>query len=165
MRQDWPERPRKREEEKLDPHVYERGINGLTVQEATDRATGRIIKILGRSGEGYTEFERRLVHSAVRAALISQIGRASLYRIAGILVADRRDEGAHRDTSLAVAYVDSLRKAFFDGFAVGEWVLTPLGEGEVRYVSEDGAAVVELESGEVWLPVEGLSPPAHPEAS
>ena len=34
IRQDWLSVPRRREEERLDPHVYKRGINGLTVEEA-----------------------------------------------------------------------------------------------------------------------------------
>ena len=38
IRQDWLSVPRRREEERLDPHVYKRGINGLTVEEASRRA-------------------------------------------------------------------------------------------------------------------------------
>ena len=105
IRQDWLSVPRRREEERLDPHVYKRGINGLTVEEALRRAFPRVIDILRRSGEEYSEFEQQLVRQTVRACLISQVSRANLYRIAGILVADRRDEGAHIDTSLALAEV------------------------------------------------------------
>ena len=50
-RQDWLSVPRRREDERLDPHVYERGINGLTVEEASARAFPRVMDILGRSGE------------------------------------------------------------------------------------------------------------------
>src|SRR5215213_3230098 len=161
IRQDWLSIPRRREEERLDPHVYKRGINGLTVEEALRRAFPRVMDILGRSGEEYSEFERQLVRQTVRACLISQVSRANLYRIAGILVADRRDEGAHIDTSLALAYVAALREAFLTELSVGERVQTPLGSGEVRYVSGDGAnAAVKLDGGsrrEVWLPVEVLS--------
>lgn len=155
IRQDWLSVPRRREEERLDPHVYERGINGLTVEEAVGRAFPRVMGILGRSGESYSEFERQLVRQTIRACLISQVSRANLYRIAGILVADRRDEGAHRETSLALAYVAALRRAFLSELAVGERVATSYGAGEVRYVSEDGSnAVVGLYSGaEVWLKV------------
>ena len=74
--------------------------------------------ILARSGEEYSEFERQLVRQTVRACLISQVSRANLYRIAGILVADRRDEGAHIDTSLALAYVAALREAFITELSV-----------------------------------------------
>ena len=84
-----------------------------------------------------------------------------LYRIAGILVADRRDEGAHLGRSLALAYVGALREAFLKELAVGEQIQTPVGTGEVRYVSEDGQnAAVKLDGGsrrEVWLPIEVLS--------
>ena len=160
-RQDWLSVPRRREEERLDPHVYKRGINGLTVEEALRRAFPRVIDILGRSGEEYSEFELQLVRQTVRACLISQVSRANLYRIAGILVADRRDEGAYIDTSLALAYVAALRQAFLTELSVGERVRTPLGSGEVRYVSEDGAnAAIKLDSDyEVWLPVQSVSRP------
>jgi hypothetical protein len=161
IRQDWLSVPRRREEERLDPHVYKRGINGLTVEEALRRAFPRVIDILRRSSEEYSEFEQQLVRQTVRACLISQVSRANLYRIAGILVADRRDEGAHRDTSLALAYVAALRKAFLTELSVGERVQTPLGFGEVRYVSGDGAnAAVKLDNDyEVWLPAERVSRP------
>lgn len=156
-RQEWLSVPRRREEERLDPHVYARGINGLTVEQAVARATPRVIAILERSGEEYSEFERQLVRQTIRACLISQVSRANLYRIAGILVADRRDEGAHLGRSLALAYVEALREAFLPQLAVGERIQTPMGTGEVRYISEDGAnAAVRLEGGsgrEVWLPV------------
>lgn len=160
FRQEWLSVPRRREAERLDPHVYARGINGLTVEEALERAFPRIVGILERSGEKYSEFERRGVKRAARACLISQVSRANLYRIAGILVADRRDEGAHPGTSLAVAYVAALREAFLNDISVGEQVETAFGVGEVRYVSEDGAnAAIMLETGgrEVWLPVEKVS--------
>jgi hypothetical protein len=160
-RQGWLSVPRRREEERLDPHVYARGINGLTVEEAVNRAFPRVMDILARSGEEYSEFERQLVKQTIRACLISQVSRANLYRIAGILVADRRDEGAHRDRSLAVAYVAALREAFLKELAVGEQVQTPVGSGEVRYISEDGGnAAIKLDNGsrrEVWLPVDVLS--------
>jgi hypothetical protein len=160
-RQDWLSVPRRREEERLDPHVYKRGINGLTVEEALRRAVPRVMDILERSGEEYSEFERQLVRQTVRACLISQVSRANLYRIAGILVADRRDEGAYLGTSLALAYVAALREAFLTELSVGERVQTPLGFGEIRYVSEDGAnAAIKLDSDyEVWLPVQRVSRP------
>ena len=146
--------PRRRDDERLDPHVYERGINGLTVEEAVKRAAPRVLGILGRSGESYSEFEVELVRQAVRAALISQVSRANLYRIAGILVADRRDEGAHLGNSLALAYVAALREAFLGGLSVGERVVTSDGPGEVRYVSDNEDNVVVRLAGdrEVWLP-------------
>src|SRR5215218_1363113 len=125
IRQDWLSVPRRREEERLDPHVYKRGINGLTVEEALRRAFPRVIDILKRSGEDYSEFEQQLVRQTVQACLISQVSRANLYRIAGILVADRRDEGAHIDTSLALAYVAALREAFLTELSVGERAQTP----------------------------------------
>jgi hypothetical protein len=105
-----------------------------------------------------------LVRQNLRACLISQVSRANLYRIAGILVADRRDEGAHIDTSLALAYVAALREAFLTELSVGERVRTPLGSGEVRYVSGDGAnAAVKLDNDyEVWLPAESVSRPGAP---
>src|SRR5919107_4007591 len=161
MRQEWLSVPRRREEERLDPHVYARGINGLTVEEATRRAYPRVMAILRRSGEEYSEFEGQLVRQAIRACLISQVSRANLYRIAGILVADRRDEGAHLGRSLALAYVAALREAFLWELAVGEKIQTPVGTGEVRYISEDGEnAAIKLDGEsrrEVWLPVEVLS--------
>ena len=161
IRQNWLSVPRRREDERLDPHVYARGINGLTVEEASGRAFPRVMDILGRSGEEYSEFERQLVKQTIRACLISQVSRANLYRIAGILVADRRDEGAHLGESLALVYVAALREAFLRELAVGEHVQTPVGTGEVRYISEDGDnAAVRLDGGsrrEVWLPVEVLS--------
>lgn len=154
-RQDWLSVPRRREEERLDPHVYKRGVNGLTVEEAVGRAYPRVMEILGRSGEEYSEFEEQLVRQTMRACLISQVSRANLYRIAGILVADRRDEGAHRGRSLALAYVAALREAFLPDLSVGERVGSPFGHGEVRYLSGDGrSAVVRLDGGagrEVWL--------------
>lgn len=164
VRQDWLSVPRRREEERLDPHVYKRGINGLTVEEAVRRAFPRVMDILKRSGEEYSGFERRLVLQTVQACVISQVSRANLYRIAGILVADRRDEGAHRDTSLALAYVTALREAFLDEISVGERVETPLGPGEVRYVSDDGAnAAIKLDNKfEVWLPAERVARPGAP---
>src|SRR5215207_1031630 len=156
VRQDWLSVPRRREEERLDPHVYERGINGLTVEEAVERAYPRVMGILKRSGEEYSEFEGQLVRQTIRACLISQVSRANLYRIAGILVADRRDEGAHLGRSLALAYVAALREAFLPGLSTGERVETPFGPGEVRYVSGEGdRAVVKLDGepeAEVWLP-------------
>lgn len=163
-RQDWLSIPRRREEERLDPHVYKRGVNGLTVEEALRRAVPRVIDILERSGEEYSEFERQLVRQTVRACLISQVSRANLYRIAGILVADRRDEGAYVGTSLALAYVAALREAFLTELSVGERVRTPLGSGEVRYVSDDGAnAAIKLDSDyEIWLPVQKVSRPDAP---
>lgn len=158
-RQGWLSVPRRQEGERLDPHVYERGVNGLTVEEAVERALPRVMGILERSGESYSEFERQLVGQEIRACLISQVSRANLYRIAGILVADRRDEGAHLGHSLVLAYVAALREAFLREVSVGEIVMTPEGYGEVRYVSEGGAeAVVKLESGrETWLPVGRIS--------
>ena len=163
IRQDWLSVPRRREEERLDPHVYKRGVNGLTVEEAVRRAAPRVISILERSGEEYSDFERQLVRQTVRACLISQVSRANLYRIAGILVADRRDEGAHRGQSLALAYVAALREAFLWELTVGEQVQTPFGPGEVRYVSEDKLnAAVRLDVGsrrEVWLPAESITRP------
>ncbi len=163
IRQDWLSVPRRREEERLDPHVYKRGVNGLTVEEAVRRAAPRVMGILERSGEEYSEFERQLVRQTVRACLISQVSRANLYRIAGILVADRRDEGAHLGQSLALAYVAALREAFLWELTVGEHVQTPFGPGEVRYVSEDGLnAAVRLDAGsrrEVWLPAESITRP------
>lgn len=153
--------PRSRDSERLDPHVYRRGVNGLTVDEATGRALERVISILERSGERYSEFERGLVRQEIRACLISQVSRANLYRIAGILVADRRDEGAHLDLSLALAYVTALREAFLHGLSVGERVSTGAGTGEVRYVSSNGdSAVVALDgpdADEVWLKTSGIS--------
>src|SRR5215208_4724689 len=137
IRQDWLSIPRRREEERLDPHVYKRGINGLTVEEGLRRAFPRVMDILARSGAEDSEFERELVRQTIRACLISQVSRANLYRIAGILVADRRDEGAHLGRSLALAYVAALREAFLEDLAVGERVASPLGPGEVRYVSGD----------------------------
>jgi hypothetical protein len=167
-RQSWLSVPRRREEERLDPHVYARGINGLTVEEAVDRATPRVMDILARSGEEYSEFEWQLVRQTIRACLISQVSRANLYRIAGILVADRRDEGAHLGRSLALAYVAALREAFLRELAVGEHVQTPFGTGEVRYISEDGDnAAVRLDGAsrrEVWLPVERISRFSYSEA-
>jgi hypothetical protein len=155
-RQDWLSVPRRREEERLDPHVYARGINGLTVEEAVERAYPRVMGILRRSGEEYSEFEGQLVRQTIRACLISQVSRANLYRIAGILVADRRDEGAHLGRSLALAYVTALREAFLPDLSVGERIASPFGQGEIRYVSGDGRdAVVRLDGGsrrEVWLP-------------
>lgn len=174
VRQDWLSVPRRREGERLDPHVYARGINGLTVEQAYRRAFPRVVGILERSGERYSEFELRAVGRAIRACLISQVSRANLYRIAGILVADRRDEGAHRETSLALAYVGALREAFLDEISAGEWVATAFGAGEVTYVSSDGAnAAVKLEANgrEVWLPTATLSrldyeePPVRDRAS
>lgn len=163
LRQDWLSVPRQREEERLDPHVYQRGINGLTVEEGLTRAFPRVMEILARSGERYSEFERQLVRQTMRACLISQVSRANLYRIAGILVADRRDEGAHFGASLALAYVTALREAFLTELSIGERVETSLGSGEIRYVSVDGSnAAVMLDAGrrpEVWLPVESLSRP------
>jgi hypothetical protein len=160
-RQDWLSVPRRREEERLDPHVYKRGINGLTVEQGLERAFPRVISILERSGEEYSEFELQLVRQTIRACLISQVSRANLYRIAGILVADRRDEGTNVDRSLALAYVEALREAFLPQLAVGERIQTPVGTGEVRYVSEAGDnAAVRLDGGsrrEVWLPVEVLA--------
>src|SRR5829696_3701371 len=156
-RQEWLSVPRRREEERLDPHVYARGINGLTVEEALRRAFPRVIDILRRSGEDYSEFEQQLVRQTVRACLISQVSRANLYRIAGILVADRRDEGAHLGRSLALAYVAALREAFLEDLSIGERVETPVGPGEVRYLTSDGKqAVVRLDGEpgrEIWLPV------------
>src|ERR671920_2572479 len=147
-RQDWLSVPRQREEERLDPHVYARGINGLTVEEAVRRAYPRVMGILKRSGEEYSEFEGQLVRQAIRACLISQVSRANLYRIAGILVADRRDEGANLGRSLALAYVAALRDAFLGELTVGEQVITPFGTGEVRYVSESGQdAAIRLDGG------------------
>jgi hypothetical protein len=163
-RQSWLSVPRRREDERLDPHIYERGINGLTVEEAVERAFPRVIAILARSGERYSEFERELVRQTIRACLISQVSRANLYRIAGILVADRRDEGAHVGRSLALAYVAALREAFLRELAVGEHVRTPVGTGEVRYISEDGGnAAVKLDETlrEVWLPVARISRVSH----
>src|SRR5215203_618284 len=155
-RQDWLSIPRLREEERLDPHFYKRGVNGLTVEEAVWRAYPRVMGILARSGEEYSEFEGQLVRQTVRACLISQVSRANLYRIAGILVADRRDEGANLGRSLALAYVAALREAFLPGLSTGERVETPFGLGEVRYVSGEGdRAVVKLDGepgAEVWLP-------------
>ncbi|MBA2691067.1 MAG: hypothetical protein H0U65_01055 [Rubrobacter sp.] len=173
VRQDWLSVPRRRDGERLDPHMYARGINGLTVEEAFRRAFPRVMGILARSGEEYSEFERQAVGRAIRACLISQVSRANLYRIAGILVADRRDEGAHMDTSLALAYVGALREAFLDEISVGEWVRTAFGAGEVRYVSSDGTnAAIMMEAGgrEVWLPTATLSrmddeEPIHERAS
>jgi len=158
-RQGWLSVPRLREGERLDPHVYKRGRNGLTVEEAVGRAHPRVMDILKRSGEEYSEFERQLVRGTIRACLISQVSRANLYRIAGILVADRRDEGAYRDRSLALAYVGVLRDAFLGGIAPGERVETPFGPGEVRYVATDGEnAAVALDGGrEVWLPAATLA--------
>lgn len=159
-RQGWLSTPRRREEERLDPHVYGRGVNGLTVEEATRRAHPRVMSILARSGERYSELEAQLVRGTVRACLIAQVSRANLYRIAGILVADRRDEGAHGGTSLALAYVAALREAFLEELAVGESVVSAAGSGEVRYVSDDGGhTVVSLDGGEreVWLPVARVS--------
>jgi len=168
IRQDWLSVPRRREDERLDPHVYERGINGLTVEEAVRRAAPRVMDILARSGEEYSEFERQLVKQTIRACLISQVSRANLYRIAGILVADRRDEGAFLGVSLAQAYVAALREAFLRELSVGEHVQTPVGTGEVRYVSEDGDnAAVRLDNGsrrEVWLPVDAISRASYSEA-
>ena len=165
-RQDWLSVPRRREEERLDPHVYARGVNGLTVEEAVGRAYPRVMGILRRSGEEYSRFEEQLVRQTIRACLISQVSRANLYRIAGILVADRRDEGAHLSSSLALAYVAALRQAFLEDLAVGEHIASPFGPGEVRYVSGDGRhAAVRLDRDpdggpqrerhgrEVWLPV------------
>ena len=167
IRQDWLSVPRRREEERLDPHVYARGINGLTVEEAVDRAFPRVMDILARSDEEYSEFERQLVKQTIRACLISQVSRANLYRIAGILVADRRDEGAHLGRSLALAYVAALREAFLRELSVGEHVQTPVGTGEVRYISEGGDnAAVKLDNGsrrEVWLPVDVLSRVSYPD--
>ncbi|HZC18527.1 MAG TPA: hypothetical protein VE225_02360, partial [Rubrobacteraceae bacterium] len=103
----------------------------------------------------YSDFEGQLVRQTIRACLISQVSRANLYRIAGILVADRRDEGAHLGRSLALAYVAALREAFLPDLSAGERVASPLGSGEVRYVSGDGSnAVVRLDGPgrEVWLP-------------
>ena len=161
IRQDWLSVPRRREEERLDPHVYKRGINGLTVEQGLERAFPRVISILERSGEKYSEFELQLVRQTIRACLISQVSRANLYRIAGILVADRRDEGTNRERSLALAYVEALREAFLPQLAVGERIQTPVGTGEVRYISEAGDnAAVRLDGGsrrEVWLPVEVLA--------
>ena len=155
-RQDWLSVPRRREEERLDPHVYARGINGLTIEEAVERAYPRVMGILRRSGEEYSEFEGQLVRQTIRACLISQVSRANLYRIAGILVADRRDEGAHLGRSLALAYVAALREAFLPDLSVGERIASPFGQGEVRYVSGDGGDVVVMLDGgsgrEVWLP-------------
>ncbi|HVF01255.1 MAG TPA: hypothetical protein VNA27_07950 [Rubrobacteraceae bacterium] len=153
-RQNWLSVPRQREDERLDPHVYARGTNGLTVEEAVERAYPRVMAILARSGERYSEFEGELVRQTIRACLISQVSRANLYRIAGILVADRRDEGAHLGRSLALAYVAALREAFLPDLSVGERVGSPFGHGEVRYVSGDGHnAVVQLDGRhEVWLP-------------
>jgi hypothetical protein len=168
IRQDWLSVPRRREDERLDPHVYERGINGLTVEEAVRRAAPRVLDILARSGEEYSEFERQLVKQTIRACLISQVSRANLYRIAGILVADRRDEGAHVGRSLALAYVAALREAFLRELAVGEHVMTPMGSGEVRYISEDGGnAAVRLDRSsqrEVWLPVDAISRVSYSDA-
>src|SRR3712207_2073803 len=167
-RQDWLSLPRRREEERLDPHVYKRGVNGLTVEEAVRRAYPRVMGILARSGEEYSEFEGQLVRQTVRACLISQVSRANLYRIAGILVADRRDEGANLARSLALAYVAALREAFLKDLAVGEHIQTPFGTGEVRYISEDGDnAAVRLDGAsrrEVWLPVERISRFSYSEA-
>jgi hypothetical protein len=155
VRQDWLSVPRRREEERLDPHVYQRGVNGLTVEEAVGRAYPRVMRILKRSGEEYSEFEGQLVRQTIRACLISQVSRANLYRIAGILVADRRDEGTNLGRSLALAYVAALREAFLEDLAVGERVASPLGPGEVRYVSGDkDRAVIKLDGEpgpEVWV--------------
>src|SRR3712207_9315786 len=167
-RQDWLSVPRRREEERLDPDVYKRGITGLTVDEAVRRACPRVMDILRRSGEEYSEFERRLVRQTIRACLISQVSRANLYRIAGILVSDRRDEGAYLVQSLALAYVAALREAFLRELAVGEYIQTPVGTGEVRYISEDGEnAAVRLDGGsqrEVWLPVDAISRVSYSDA-
>lgn len=163
-RDGWLSVPRHRDAERLDPHVYARGVNGLTIEEATGRALPRVMGILERSGERYSEFERELVRQEIRACLISQVSRANLYRIAGILVANRRDEGAHLGTSLTLAYVAALREAFLRELSAGERVSTPGGVGEVRYVSSDGThAVVALDDRlglpdrEIWLPTDSLS--------
>ena len=157
-RQEWLSVPRARDEERLDPHVYKRGINGLTVEEAVRRAFPRVMDILARSEERHSEFEAQLVRATVRACLISQVSRANLYRIAGILVADRRDEGAHLGRSLALAYVAALREAFLEDLSIGERVVTSFGSGEIRYVSGDSRNVaVGLDGGrEAWLPSEAV---------
>ena len=162
IRQDWLSVPRRREEERLDPHVYKRGVNGLTVEEAVRRAAPRVVAILERSGERYSPFEKELVRQTVRACIVAQVSRANLYRIAGILVADRRDEGANLGRSLALAYVAALREAFLGDLTVGEQVLTPFGGGEVRYVSgsgQDAAVRLDGTGREVWLPVASVSRP------
>lgn len=85
-----------------------------------------------------------------------------MYRIAGILVADRRDEGAHLGRSLALAYVAALREAFLPDLTVGEEVETPFGIGEVRYVSGDGGNIavrLGADGRDVWLPVAMVSRP------
>ncbi len=155
-RQNWLSVPRRRDSERLDPHVYKRGVNGLTVEEAVGRAYPRVMGILRRSGEEYSGYEGQLVRQTIRACLISQVSRANLYRIAGILVADRRDEGANLGRSLALAYVAALREAFLPDLSVGERVGSPLGHGEVRYLSGDGGnAVVRLDGAagsEAWVP-------------
>ena len=65
---------------------------------------------------------------------------------------------------MAYAYVGALRDAFLEEISVGERVETPLGWGEVRYVSDDGInAAGKLEGGyEVWLPAQRLSRPSEP---
>ena len=69
---------------------------------------------------------------------------------------------------MAVAYVAALREAFLPELTVGEEVETPLGVGEVRYVSGDGGnAAVRVGGREVWLPVAVVARPdaEYPRAS
>ena len=47
-RDGWLSMPRRKQAERLDPHVYERGVNGLTVGEATERALPRVMSIRHR---------------------------------------------------------------------------------------------------------------------
>ena len=82
----------------------------------------------------------QLVRQTVRACLISQVSRANLYRIAGILVADRRDEGAHIGTSLALAYVAALREAFLMEISMGERVPLDSRKQEREQRSHDAVA-------------------------
>lgn len=141
----WLSEARTTASERLDPHVYAYGVNGLTVREATERAFFKVLSILGRSGEEYSRAEKISLYKTIGACLIAQVRRDNLYRIAGILVADRRDEGVHLEYSMLDAYIAAVREVFLRNISVGETVLCPEGLGEVRYVSGDcSMAVVSL---------------------
>lgn len=86
-----------------DPHTYDQGENGLTLSEASRKATKRIMQMFRVSALDQELTHYLTVYNASTRALVAGADRGFLYRLAGGIVKGF-NEGQYRGLPLSVVF-------------------------------------------------------------
>ena len=93
-----------------DPHRYMNGVNGLTVDQSTERAAYRVYHEIWNSFDSQTVGDVNLLRQAVRTMIVEGAGRQAVYSLAGGIKKGVQ-QGLY--TGVPLAFV---MKGFVDGY-------------------------------------------------